>query len=50
MELLIVFFVSIIGYILIGIEIEIGLDVEPSQGLVQPKWENEKWVDNRWNY
>lgn len=26
-------------------ETEIGLDVEPSQGLVQPKCENDKWVE-----
>lgn len=27
-------------------ETEIGLDVEPSQGLVQPKWDGEKWVEH----
>ena len=24
---------------------EIGLDVEPSQGLIQPKWNGEMWVE-----
>ncbi len=38
--------VSIIGYILIGIEREIGLVVEPSQGLNAPKWDGEKWVES----
>ena len=27
-------------------ETEIGLDVEPSQGLIQPKWDGEKWVEH----
>ena len=26
-------------------EIEIGLDVEPSQGLFQPKWNGQEWVE-----
>lgn len=26
-------------------ETELGLDVEPSQGLIQPKWDGEKWVE-----
>ena len=26
-------------------EQEIGLDVEPSQGLYQPKWDGEKWIE-----
>ena len=26
-------------------ETEIGLDVEPSQGLIQPKWNGEIWVE-----
>ena len=26
-------------------ETEIGLDVEPAQGLYQPKWDGEKWVE-----
>ena len=26
-------------------EDEIGLDVEPAQGLFQPKWDGEKWVE-----
>ena len=26
-------------------ETEIGLEVEPSQGLYLPKWENEQWVE-----
>jgi len=26
---------------------EIGLDVEPSQGLYLPKWDGEKWVEGR---
>lgn len=26
-------------------ETEIGLDVEPSQGLYQPKWDGEKWIE-----
>ena len=26
-------------------ENEIGLDVEPAQGLYQPKWDGEKWVE-----
>lgn len=25
---------------------EIGLDVEPSQGLIQPKWNGEMWVED----
>lgn len=24
---------------------EIGLDIEPSQGLIQPKWNGEVWVE-----
>ena len=26
-------------------ETEIGLEVNPAQGLYQPKWENEMWVE-----
>ena len=26
-------------------ETEIGLDVEASQGLYQPKWDGEKWIE-----
>ena len=26
-------------------ETELGLDVEPSQGLYMPKWDNDKWVE-----
>ena len=26
-------------------ETEIGLDVEPAQGLYQPKWDGEKWIE-----
>ena len=26
-------------------ENEIGLDVEPAQGLFQPKWDGEKWIE-----
>ena len=26
-------------------ETEIGLDVEPAQGLYKPKWNGEKWVE-----
>ncbi len=26
-------------------ETEVGLDVEPAQGLYEPKWDGEKWVD-----
>ena len=26
-------------------ETEIGLDVEPSQGLYAPKWDGEKWIE-----
>jgi len=26
-------------------ETEIGLDVEPAQGLYKPKWDGEKWVE-----
>ena len=26
-------------------ENEIGLDVEPAQGLYQPKWDGEKWIE-----
>lgn len=25
---------------------EIGLDVEPSQGLYQPKWDGTQWIEN----
>lgn len=24
---------------------EIGLDAEPSQGLIQPKWDGEHWIE-----
>lgn len=27
-------------------ELEIGLDVEPAQGLYEPKWNGEEWVEN----
>ena len=27
-------------------EIEIGLEVEPAQGLFQPKWNGTEWVEN----
>lgn len=27
-------------------EKEIGLEVEPSQGLYQPKWTGQKWIEN----
>lgn len=26
-------------------ETEVGLDVEPAQGLYKPKWDGEKWVE-----
>ena len=26
-------------------ETEIGLDVEPAQGLYKPKWDGEKWIE-----